>query len=108
MGSIIGNSVRGALVMVITTLTASIPSGRFNGKAWLSGQGYTTGDSMRLTERIRRGDFGRMDIQVTIDDPKAYTRPWTTELHPELVPDTELLEMAGSENERDVRHLVVK
>ncbi len=63
---------------------------------------------MRLTERIRGRDFGHMDIQLTIDDPKAYTRPWRTELHPELVPDTELLEMVCNENERDVRHLVGK
>jgi hypothetical protein len=63
---------------------------------------------MRLTERIRRRDFGHMDIQLTIDDSKAYTKPWTTELHPELVLDTELLEMVCNENEKDVQHLVGK
>jgi hypothetical protein len=63
---------------------------------------------LHLTERIRRRDFGHMDIQLTIDDPKAYTKPWTAELHPELLPDTELLESFCRENERDLRHLVGK
>ena len=63
---------------------------------------------MHLTERMRRRDFGHMDIQLTIDDPKAYTKPWTAELHPELIPDTELMEFVCNENERDLRHLTAK
>jgi hypothetical protein len=85
-----------------------VESNGFNGKSWLSGQGNPTSDGMRLTERIRRRDFGHLDIQITIDDPKAYTKPWTAELHPELVPDTELLEFVCDENERDLHHLVGK
>ena len=88
--------------------TLVVESNGFNGKAWLSFAGNPTTDAMRLTERMRRRNFGHMDIQLTIHDPKAYTRPWTTELHPELVPDTELLEMVCNENEKDVRHLVGK
>ena len=49
-----------------------------------------------------------MDIQITIDDPKAYTRTWTAELHPELVPDTDLIEFVCNENERVLIHLVGK
>ena len=85
-----------------------VESNGFNGKAWLSFAGNPTTDAMRLIERIRRRDFGHMDIELTIDDPKAYTKPWTTELHPVLVPDTELLEMVCNEYEKDVRHLVGK
>jgi hypothetical protein len=88
--------------------TLVVESNGFNGKAWLSGQGNPTTDAMRVTERIHRRDFGHMDIQITIDDPKAYTKPWTAEIHPELIPDTELLEFVCNENERDVRHLVGK
>ena len=88
--------------------TLVVESNGFNGKAWLSGRGNPTSDAMRLTERIRRRDFGHMDIQLTIDDPKAYTKPWTAELHPVLVPDTELLEFVCNENERDLKHLVGK
>src|ERR1043166_430610 len=86
--------------------TLVVDSRGFNGKAWLSGRGNPTTDALHLTERIHRRDFGHMDIQLTIDDPKAYTRPWTAELHPELVPDTELLEFVCGENEKDAPHLV--
>jgi hypothetical protein len=88
--------------------TLVVESNGFNGKAWLSGFGNPTTDAMHLTERMRRRDFGHMDIQLTIDDPKAYTRPWTAELHPELIPDTELMEFVCNENERDLRHLTTK
>ena len=88
--------------------TLVVESNGFNGKAWLSRFGNPTTDAMHLTERMRRRDFGHMDIQLTIDDPKAYTKPWTAELHPELIPDTELMEFVCNENERDLRHLTTK
>ena len=88
--------------------TLVVESNGFNGKAWLSFQGNPITDALHVTERIRRRDFGHMDIQITIDDPKAYTKPWTAELHPELIPDMELLEFVCNENERDLRHLVGK
>jgi hypothetical protein len=88
--------------------TLVVESNGFNGKAWISGRGNPITDALHLTERIRRRDFGHMDIRLTIDDAKAYTKPWTAELHPELLPDTELLESFCNENERDLRHLVGK
>jgi hypothetical protein len=86
--------------------TLVVESNGFNGKAWLSGRGNPVTDALRLTERIRRRDFGHMDIQITVDDPKAYMKPWTAELHPELIPDTELLEFVCNENEKDLPHLI--
>jgi hypothetical protein len=88
--------------------TLVVESNGFNGKAWLSGRGNPTTEALRLTERMRRRDFGHMDIRITFDDPKAYTRPWTAELHPQLLPDADLLEFVCNENEKDVRHLVGK
>ncbi|HEY7388030.1 MAG TPA: hypothetical protein VH640_05945 [Bryobacteraceae bacterium] len=88
--------------------TLVVESNGFNGKAWLSFEGVPITDALHLTERMRRRDFGHMDVQLTIDDPKAYMRPWTTELHPELIPDTELIEFVCNENEKDARHLVGK
>ena len=88
--------------------TLVVESSGFNGKAWLSFQGNPITDALHVTERIHRRDFGHMDIQITIDDPKAYTKPWTAELHPELIPDTELLEFVCNENEKDLSHLVGK
>jgi hypothetical protein len=61
-----------------------------------------------MTERIRRPRFGALEIAVTIDDPKAYTKPWTVSVNQHLALDTELLEYACLENERDVPKLVGK
>lgn len=88
--------------------TLVVESNGFNGKAWLSFEGVPITDALHLTERMRRRDFGHMDVHLTVDDPKAYTKPWTTELHPQLIPDTELIEFVCNENERDQQHLVGK
>ena len=52
------------------------------------------------TERFRRKDFGHMDVEITIDDPKAYTKSWTVTLPLILRPDTELLEYICNENNK--------
>jgi len=88
--------------------TLVVESNGFNGKAWMSFEGYPVSDALHLTERMRRRDFGHMDVQLTIDDPKYYTKAWTTELHPELAVDTDLIEFVCDENEKDQRHLVGK
>ena len=61
-----------------------------------------------MTERIRRPRFGALEIEVTIDDSKAYGRPWTVAVNQHLALDTELLEYACLENEKDVPRLVGK
>jgi hypothetical protein len=53
-----------------------------------------------VTERFTRNDFGRMELQVTIDDPKTYTRPWSTTQSLAFQPDTELLEYICNENNK--------
>ena len=80
----------------------------FNGKKWLDQGGHPATDALRTTERFRRRDFGHLDIQFTVDDPKAYTKPWTLNLPQLLYADTELLEFVCNENERDLKHLVDK
>ena len=76
----------------------------FNGQTWLDQAGHPTTDAFHLTERFHRRDFGHMDVQITIDDSKAYTRPWTITENFELQPDTELIEFV-CENEKDIEHL---
>jgi hypothetical protein len=76
----------------------------FNGKTWLDQQGKPTTEALRVTERFHRRDFGHMDIQITIDDPKAYTRPWTVRVPVTLQIGAELLEFA-CENNRDLELL---
>ena len=61
-----------------------------------------------MIERYRRRDFGHMDLEMTIDDPKAYTRPWTIYVEMVLQPDTELLKFICEENEKDAERLVGK
>jgi hypothetical protein len=61
-----------------------------------------------MTERFRRPNYGSLDIQVTIDDPKAYTKPWTVNVNQRIALDTDLLEYSCLENEKDVPHLVGK
>jgi hypothetical protein len=77
----------------------------FNGKTWLDQAGHPTTDALHVTERYRRRDFGHLDIQVTIDDPKAYTKPWTVTEPIQLLPDTDLIEFVCNENEKDLKHL---
>jgi hypothetical protein len=78
-----------------------------NEKTWLDDSGRPHSDALRVIERFRRPDFGHMQVQVTIDDPKAYKKPWTATIKWDYLPDTELLDWV-CENEKDVPHLVGK
>jgi hypothetical protein len=79
----------------------------FNDDVWIwSGHPHTA--SLRTVERFRRRDFGHMDLQVTIDDPKTYTKPWTLTFDVQLIPDSELLESICNENNTNAPHLVGK
>jgi hypothetical protein len=68
-------------------------------------RGLIATEEMRVTERYTRPTIGRINIDVTIDDPKAYTRPWTVTLHWRLVPDTDLIESICEENNKDLPHM---
>ena len=62
-------------------------------------------DALHVIERFRRKDFGHMQIQITIDDRKAYTKPWTVTEDVHLLTNTELMESICNENNRDLEHL---
>ena len=72
----------------------------FNDKGWLDNGGKPATDQLKVTERFIRKDFGNMDIEITIDDPKAYTKPWTVTQPLAFQADTELLEYICNENNR--------
>jgi hypothetical protein len=72
----------------------------FNDNVWLDNEGRPATGSLRVTERFLRKDFGHMDIRITIDDPKAYTKPWTVTLPLTLQADDELIEYICNENNR--------
>ena len=80
----------------------------YNDRTWIDMTGHPHTEALRLTERLRRRDYGHMEIAETIDDPKAFAKPFTINIKAELVPDTELLEYVCAENERDHIHLVGK
>jgi hypothetical protein len=80
----------------------------FNDRGWIdTAVGHPQTEALHVIERFRRSDFGRMEIAVTIDDPRAYTKPWSANLKVRLMPDTELMEMT-CENSRGLEHLVGK
>ena len=77
----------------------------FNGKSWLDELGHPLSESMRLTERFERRDFGHMDVKMTFDDPKFYTRPFTVKLPMRLIEGSDVFEDVFAENEKDRAHL---
>ena len=79
----------------------------YNDRSALDLAGHPHSEALRLTERYHRRDIGHMELQVTFDDPEAYTRPWTVPIQFDLMPDGELIEYV-CENERDKSHLVGK
>jgi hypothetical protein len=79
-----------------------------NGKTWLDMRGLPGTEALRIIERYTRPSVGRIDIDVTIDDPKAYTKPWSVKLSWNLVPDTDLIESICEENNKDLPHMVGK
>ena len=80
----------------------------FRDGLWLDRSGSPMTDAARMTERFRRVNYGKMEIEVTVDDPKAYTAPWTVKMNSFIVLDTELIDYICMENEKDVPRLIGK
>jgi len=80
--------------------TFVVETSGFNDKGWLDNAGKPATDQLRVIERFGRKDFGHMDIQITIDDPKAYTKPWSVTQPLAFQADTELLEYICNENNK--------
>jgi hypothetical protein len=88
--------------------TLVVESFGFNDRSWLDSSGHPHTEALRMTERYRRRDFGHLDLDVTLQDPAVYARPWTVAVRAELAADTELLEYVCNENTRDLEHWVGK
>jgi len=88
--------------------TLVVESAHFRDLGWLDVEGSPLTESGRIIERMRRPDFGHLITEVTIDDPKAYTRQWTVTVHHRLMPDTDLIEFICQENDKAGPHLVGK
>jgi hypothetical protein len=84
--------------------TLVVTTAGFRDGLWLDSLGNPMTDAARITERFRRPSFGRMEIELSVDDPKAYTKPWTVTLPQVLKLDTDLLDFICLENEKDTSH----
>ncbi len=81
--------------------TLIVDAAGFNDGTWLDSAGHPHSDALRVHERFHRRDFGHMDLSVTVDDPKMYTKPFTIRVTEVLLPDTDILESVCNENEKD-------
>jgi hypothetical protein len=80
----------------------------FNDRTWLDGIGHPHTETLRVTERLRRRDFGHLDMHITIDDPMAYEKPWTVAIVAELATNTDVMEYVCLENEKSLQHIAVE
>jgi hypothetical protein len=87
--------------------TLVIESNGFNDRTWL-GDGYPHTEALRVTGRLRRTDFGHMELQRTYVDPKTLIEPLEVNIKLELDADTEMLEFVCNENEKSREHIVGK
>lgn len=80
----------------------------FRDNMWIDEQGTPITSAGRITERFRRVNYGNLEIEIRVDDPKTFTKPWSFKLNQKLMPDTDLFEFICLENEKSVRHMVGK
>jgi hypothetical protein len=84
--------------------TLVVETTHFRDEGWLDVNGHVLTDKGKMIERFRRTNFGTMEVEVTIDDPKAYTKPFTVKMNYRIMVDTELIEFICNENERSTQH----
>jgi hypothetical protein len=80
----------------------------FRDGIWLDGVGNPLTEAATVTERFHRVNYGRLEVEVTVNDPKAYTKPWTVQLNQVIALNTDLLDYICLENEKDQIHMVGK
>jgi hypothetical protein len=80
--------------------TLVVETNNLRADGWLDIIGTPLTDEAKLTERFRRVTFGRMEIDITVDDPKAYTKPWTVRHVQDIMPNTDIIEFICEENNR--------
>jgi hypothetical protein len=77
----------------------------FRDDLWIDMNGAPMTSAATMTERLRRPNYGTLEVEITVDDPKVYTRPWTVSMKQEIMPDTELMDEICLENERSWQHM---
>ncbi|MBV8903429.1 MAG: hypothetical protein JOZ22_07310, partial [Acidobacteriia bacterium] len=77
----------------------------FRDNSWIDMGGSPMSDAAKLTERVRRPNYGTLELEITLDDPKVYTRPWTVKLTQNIELDTELIDEICLENEKSYERM---
>lgn len=85
--------------------TLVVETNNLKDDGWLDVRGSPFTDQARITERFRRVNFGRLEIDITIDDPKAYTKPFTVRVNQEILVDSEMIEFICNENNQFLLYL---
>jgi hypothetical protein len=85
--------------------TLVVHTNGFRDHMWLDATGNPMTDKAQITERFTRINFGNLEVEITVDDPKAYTKPWTVKVAQVIQLDSELLDYVCDDNEKDIPHL---
>jgi len=88
--------------------TLVVETSGFRDMGWLDEEGTPVTTAGKVIERFRRVNYGTLEIGITVDDPKTFTKPWSVTLDQKLMPDTELIEFVCAENNRSLPHLIGK
>jgi hypothetical protein len=85
--------------------TLVVDTAGLNNRTWLDAAGHKHSEQLRVTERFHRINFGRMELQLTLDDPETFTKPVSFKVNLLLFPDTDLMESFCAEGEKDLKHI---
>jgi hypothetical protein len=85
--------------------TLIVETSGFRDDGWLDIIGSPLTDKAKTIERFRRTNFGTLEIEITVDDPRAYTKPWTVKFNQRIIVDSEMIEFICSENQKFVEYL---
>ena len=88
--------------------TLVVETAGFNDKTLLDLMGHPHSEALRVVERYHRRDFGHMDVDMTLDDPQMYTKPFTIKSTQDLLADSDIFEYFCNENEKDRAHMEQK
>jgi hypothetical protein len=85
--------------------TLVVQTAGFRDNLWIDMGGSPMSDAAKMTERMRRPNYGTLELEITVDDPKVYTRPWTVSMKQAIELDTELIDEFCLENEKSYERM---